>query len=117
MAMSSDDVHRKVESTWSDAAERHRARQALDAMQGVSDAGRARVQLAVLKLADGRIEELGKWIEVAERDFRDTLAPAEYPEEFQATWALRRDLSEEDKARVAAIRSRDRAQYLEWLKR
>ena len=39
-----------------------------------------RVQLAALKLADGKLEVLKKQISTAKRDFRDVLAPAEYPE-------------------------------------
>ena len=38
-----------------------------------------RVQLAVLKLAAGRLDELRREIETARRDYRDVLAPAEYP--------------------------------------
>ena len=39
----------------------------------------ARVRLAALKLAAGNIELLRYNIEVAKRDYRDMLAPAEYP--------------------------------------
>ena len=39
----------------------------------------ARVHLAALKLADGNREALRKWVEDAQRDFRDVLADAEYP--------------------------------------
>ena len=38
-----------------------------------------RVRLAVLKLAAGNIERLRREIEEAKRDYRDVLAPAEYP--------------------------------------
>jgi hypothetical protein len=41
---------------------------------------RARVQLAALKLADRDLDKLQRVIEVASRDYRDVLAPAEYPE-------------------------------------
>jgi len=38
-----------------------------------------RVRVAVLKLAGGNLEELRKHLKVADRDYRDTLAAAEYP--------------------------------------
>ncbi len=40
---------------------------------------RSRVQLAVLKLAAGRLDQLRRQIETAKFDCRDVLAPAEYP--------------------------------------
>ena len=39
----------------------------------------ARVQLAVLKLAGGDVSMLRRGIEIAKSDYRDVLAPAEYP--------------------------------------
>jgi hypothetical protein len=38
-----------------------------------------RVQLAVLKLADGNLKKLGRFVETARMDYRDVLAWAEYP--------------------------------------
>jgi hypothetical protein len=38
-----------------------------------------RVRLAILKLAAGNIEQLMHWIDAALLDYRDVLAPAEYP--------------------------------------
>lgn len=38
-----------------------------------------RVRLAALKLAKGKISELRRHVELAKVDYRDVLAPAEYP--------------------------------------
>jgi hypothetical protein len=42
--------------------------------------GKPRVQLAVLKLANGDLEALKRHISQAKQDYRDVLAAAEYPE-------------------------------------
>ncbi len=44
---------------------------------------RARVQLAVLKVANASVEKLRTCIELAKRDYRDALAVAEYPAYFE----------------------------------
>jgi hypothetical protein len=114
---SREDVTRKIESTWPDADQRTRVWRALERYGSESsDAGRARVQLAILKLADGSLDRLDEWVEVARRDYRDVLASAEYPQESQAVWALHPTLSASEQARLAEIRERDRQQYLSWLK-
>ena len=112
-----DDVQRKLHSTWPDAEQRGRVSRALDRYgSDSSEAGRARVQLAILKLAGASEADVELWVEVAERDYRDVLAAAEYPEESQAAWAFRPHLSAAESAEISAIRARDREQYLEWLK-
>jgi hypothetical protein len=114
---SRNDVRRKVESTWTNADQRARVWRALDSYESESsDAGRARVQLAILKLAEGSLERLQDWVQVATRDYRDVLAAAEYPGESQALWALHSDLSATEQARLGEVRERDRQQYLKWLK-
>jgi hypothetical protein len=42
---------------------------------------RERVQLAILKLSEGKEEKLREYVGVAKRDYRDVLFWAEYPEE------------------------------------
>ena len=72
-----------------------------------------RVRLAALTLANGSIEELRRAIDRAKLDYRDVLAPAEYPKFMQKGLRFRR------------LRSRDREliytddwqQYERWLKR
>jgi len=40
---------------------------------------RERVQMSILKLSEGKWEQLEQCVDVAKRDFRDVLAGAEYP--------------------------------------
>jgi hypothetical protein len=79
-----------------------------------SDAGRARVQLAILKLSDGRINKLEDAVVLANRDFRDVLAYAEYPTEMGYDWNTLKSMPAEA---VQRIRDADRRQYEEWLAR
>lgn len=71
---------------------------------------RERVQIAILKLSGGDVEELRENVRMAKSDFRDVLAYAEYPEEMRKdTWQMT------DNVEVGRIRERDRGQYLAWL--
>src|SRR5271170_6538774 len=47
--------------------------------------GTIRVQLAALKLADGHMDSLRRYIDAAQSDYRDVLVPAEYPKYWRAT--------------------------------
>ncbi len=72
--------------------------------------GRERVQIAILKLSDGDLDQLLVNVEVAKRDYRDVLAYAEYPEEMSNdNWKM----SENEE--IKRIRVRDRKQYIDWL--
>jgi hypothetical protein len=69
-----------------------------------------RVQIAILKLSGGDLENLRANVETAKSDFRDVLAYAEFPEEMSKdTWKM------SDKEEVKRIRERDRQQYIDWL--
>jgi len=74
-----------------------------------------RVQIAILKLSGGDLEDLRTEVETAKRDYRDVLAYAEFPEEMNQ-WALsdKEEVSEEEEKRM---RERDRQQYIDWLQR
>src|SRR5207253_8857119 len=73
---------------------------------GIND---ERIQLAVSKLSEGKLEKLREFIGAAKIDSRDVLAWAEYPEEFsEPTWNL-------DAETVKQLRERDKQQYLDWL--
>ena len=63
-----------------------------------------RVQLAILKLAQGDLTRLEEFTKVASTDYRDVLAWAEYPAYFDAP----------QQERDAAI-ERDWGQYVRWL--
>ena len=84
----------------------------LDRYPGDSAEGRARVQLAVLKGANGDVEKVAEWIDVALRDFRDVIAPTEYPRQTALGFVGTDALSAAEREEV--IR-RDREQWLEWL--
>ena len=74
--------------------------------------GRARVQLAILKLSEGGRDRLEDLVRMAKMDYRDVLAYAEYPEEMRIGFLGMSQLPAEE---VKAVRQRDREQYLEWL--
>ena len=69
-----------------------------------------RVQLAVLKLADGKVDALRPEIETAKRDYRDVLANAEYP---AYTFRVSQLPAEEQRKIIDA----DWSQYETWLKK
>ncbi len=70
-----------------------------------------RVQLAVLKLSGGSEETLRRAVEAAKCDFRDILAPAEYPNYTKKMFHIDKLSSAEQKSIVDA----DLKQYAEWL--
>jgi hypothetical protein len=72
-----------------------------------------RVRLAVLKLADGDLQALQREIDVAQKDYRDVLASAEYPEYMQK---VSPSAPPTDLERERIIRA-DWTQYLAWLNR
>jgi hypothetical protein len=74
---------------------------------------RSRVQLATLKLANGDFDALRKHIATALEDFRDILAPAEYPEYSRQSPVVRTLPTEENQR----ILDSDWRQYRTWLKR
>ena len=55
-----------------------------------------RVRMACLKLANGNIDELKKYVEIACQDYRDVLAWAEYSAYMRATNAEQRKEAVED---------------------
>ena len=109
-------VLHKVESAWPDPQQRDQAYGILRRYKGDgSTPGQTRVQLAMLKLAQGSLDELLDLLEVADRDFRDVVAPAESPEELRSTHIIKRHLTASEQAEVERIRKRDRQQYKRWL--
>ncbi len=85
---------------------------ALARYDGESPAGRERVQLAILRLSAHRPDEIAGWVAEARRDFRDVLAPAEYPRQGALGFAGMEALDEAGRARVIA---EDLAEYQAWL--
>ena len=74
-----------------------------------SESGRNRVYASVLKLSNGKIEQLRKYIEKANSDYRDVIALSEYPN--YSEYAFDDDLSEKKKQQLIAD---DWAQYETW---
>ena len=74
----------------------------------------ARIQLAILKLSDGNIEKLKKYIELALVDYRDVILPAECPEFCGFGFAGIGKVSDGEKEQ---IKKNDWEQYKKWLNR
>jgi len=70
-----------------------------------------RVRLAALKLAEGSVELLRRHIETAKCDYRDVIAPAEYPNYSKSILRVR-ELPADEKQRIF---DEDWKQYQEWL--
>ena len=109
-------LDRKIDALWTDPAERGRVRTELQKF-GTEEYEREaeRVRLAILKLCEARTERVIELVAAAKRDYRDVLMWAEYPSEGQALWAVRPDLSSEERLRLEDLRRRDRQQYQDWL--
>ena len=109
--VSAADVHRVVNRDFP-VERRDEVHQCL--AEYVSTSGSAaRVHLAVLKLSAGDLASLRSWLQVARVDFRDVLAPAEYPEYFRR---LRGDNSMSLSGLEEVVAS-DWRQYCSWLER
>jgi hypothetical protein len=79
-------------------------------LDALGAASQPRVQLAVLKLVNGRLAELERHLAYARRDWRDILMWAEYPADAKISWNSLAD------AHHPAYRS-DWEQYQAWLTR
>ena len=105
-------VLQKVRRYWPDAD----PQEIMDVLNEYGDSsdegGRMRVQLAILKLSDGQRDELPRLVRMAERDYRDVLAYAEYPEQMRLGWVDLKKLSQKERE---AMKQRDKKQYREWL--
>jgi hypothetical protein len=79
-------------------------------LDALGAAAKPRVQLAVLKLVNGRLAELEKHLAYARRDWRDVLMRAEYPADAKISWGVP---AEEHQP----VYKSDWEQYHAWLKR
>jgi len=111
-------VKRKIKDTFA----RHDRRAAKDLL--IKECGRnlpfkndakpkhlEQIRLAVLKLANGNLEELRRHIQTAKSDWRDVILAAESPELVRAGLV---EFYRMDKETQDAITERDRQQYVEW---
>jgi hypothetical protein len=76
--------------------------------------GTARVQLAILKLSGGDVNRLRELVKKACIDFRDVVAPAEYPGFWAIGLVAAAKMNCEEKTRLIED---DWRQYQEWLNR
>lgn len=88
----------------------------LDALDGYceasSEGGRARVQLAIIKLAGRHLDKLPSLVELALTDSRDVISAAEYPRYSEAAGAsVAKPMTEE----LKRIIGEDWLQYQSWL--
>lgn len=73
-----------------------------------------RVQLAIVKLSDRSIEGVRKQLDVAKADFRDVIAPAEYPEFSRIGFVGVDKMTRHERE---SLKARDWRQYENWLTR
>ena len=74
---------------------------------------RHRVHAAILKLANGDLEVLERQVSQARMDYRDTLAPAEYPEYMRKVPGPNK-VPDDERERIIAA---DWRQYKQWFDR
>lgn len=106
------DLERKLTALYPDEANRSEARGLLE-IYGHESWHREvdRVRLAVLKLAGDDLSELARYLDVANQDFRDVIAWAEYP----AYMKLAPGGDPRSAPYIEALEA-DAAQYLAWLR-
>jgi hypothetical protein len=71
------------------------------------------IRLAVVKLANGNLDDLRRQVQTAKSDWRDVIVAAETPE-FMRIGVVEYDRLDEQSR--AALRASDHKQYLDWLK-
>lgn len=77
-----------------------------------NEEGRVRIQLAILKLCQGKIDKLKHYIEIAKSDYRDVIGPAEYPRAWKIGFV---GTSKLDKSARQRLIEEDLRQYQDWL--
>ncbi len=82
-------------------------------MDVLQESGGERVQLGVIKLSGGQRERLPDLVRMAQADWRDVLAYAEYPEAIKTGPLEMKKMSPQE---AKELRQRDKRQYRKWLK-
>jgi len=102
-------VSAKLAALYPELAERQAAQAILDGFTGDSlPDTRARVALAILKIAGADRQQLENWTSAANADYRDVLAWAEYPRLMQAGARI-------DPRRRQQLAAEDERAYAAWL--
>jgi hypothetical protein len=73
-----------------------------------------RVHLAILKLSGGDLDRLREVLEITRQDFRDVIAPAEYPSYSKLNHSRLSELTEDEKGEII---QKDWRQYQDWLRK
>ena len=108
-------VKRKVMQTWPDEFGHVTGMLARIDTHGGSAEVLARVQLAVLKLSEGRRDQIADLVEMASIDYRDVLVGAEYPEQMRWGFVTLADLGPAEQKAYREAMARDRERYVAWL--
>jgi hypothetical protein len=95
---------RKIATSFASSIDQAEANEILSRVANASE----RVCLAILKLAGGRLDRLRHFVDVANADFRDVIAWAENPREFDLP-------TSSDDATRAKARAEDKSSYQTWL--
>jgi hypothetical protein len=90
-----------------------RVAEVLALLDAYTELERDRVQLAVLKLAGGDLAKVRQYVACAEADWREVLAPAEYPA-YTKKWFRIDRLSPDESQKIIDA---DWKQYSDWLNR
>jgi hypothetical protein len=70
-----------------------------------------RVHLAILKLSDKKFDKIKKYVEIAKTDYRDVIAPAEYPGFWEIGFVGVDELSRKE---TQDLKDADWEQYCTW---
>jgi hypothetical protein len=73
--------------------------------------GTARVQLSILKVSNGKIENIPRLVQAANEDYRDLIYWAENRSESRQFGCRKRSYAE-----IEEIEAKDRQEYEDWLK-
>jgi hypothetical protein len=68
-----------------------------------------RVYLSIIKCANGNIDKIGEFVKIAKHDYRDIIARAEYPNQFENGFTDDKELSK-------ILEKKDKKQFQEWIK-
>ncbi|WNM18064.1 hypothetical protein [Flavobacterium capsici] len=74
-----------------------------------TESGKKRISAAILKLANGNLKDVEKYIEVSNVDFRDVISQAEYPRCSKLGFEVM------EKPGIEKVYAEDWKEYTEWL--
>ena len=81
----------------------------LNLIKSDTESGKKRISASILKLANGNINSIDNFIELANIDFRDVISQAEYPRCSEL------EFEDLEKPEIGEIYLEDWKEYTEWL--